>query len=213
LIALGYGLALNQSTVLTLINYNGPPKNSLGYTVPSNVWNTFYQKAIGNIIIACAGTVPGYWFTVGFVEILGRKPIQYMGFAVINIILFILAAMWTTISTQQVTFMVLFTISQFFFQFGPNTTTFIVPGEVFPTRWRSTGHGIAAASGKLGAIIGVQFIGPIFASNVKTVLWSFGAVMFTGLLATALVPETKGKTLEELSGENEVDGFLITTKE
>jgi MFS transporter, PHS family, inorganic phosphate transporter len=199
---------LNQSTVLTLINFNGPKKNKLGSTIPHNVWDTFYQKAIGNIIIACAGTVPGYWFTVGLVETLGRKPIQYMGFGVITIILFILAAMWDTISTQQVTFMVLFTIAQFFFQFGPNSTTFIVPGEVFPTRWRSTGHGIAAASGKLGAIVGVQFIGPIFASNVKTVLWAFGVIMFTGLLATALVPETKGKTLEELSGENDDDIFV-----
>jgi len=28
-----------------------------------------------------------------------------------------------------------------------------VPGEAFPTRYRSTAHGISAASGKLGAII------------------------------------------------------------
>ena len=42
---------------------------------------------------------------------------------------------------------------QLFSEFGPNTTTFIVPGEVFPTRYRSTGHGISAASGKVGAII------------------------------------------------------------
>lgn len=34
-----------------------------------------------------------------------------------------------------------------------NTTTFIIPGEVFPTRYRSTAHGISAASGKFGAII------------------------------------------------------------
>ncbi|CAB5391071.1 unnamed protein product [Rhizophagus irregularis] len=50
-------------------------------------------------------------------------------------------------------FIVLFTLLQFFQNFGPNTTTFIVPGEVFPTRYRSTGHGISAASGKLGAIV------------------------------------------------------------
>lgn len=29
----------------------------------------------------------------------------------------------------------------------------MIPSEVFPTRYRSTGHGISAASGKLGAII------------------------------------------------------------
>jgi PHS family inorganic phosphate transporter-like MFS transporter len=32
-------------------------------------------------------------------------------------------------------------------------TTFIIPGEIFPTRYRSTAHGFAAACGKLGAIV------------------------------------------------------------
>jgi len=50
-------------------------------------------------------------------------------------------------------FVLLYCLANFFQNFGPNTTTFIVPGEVFPTRYRSTGHGISAASGKLGAII------------------------------------------------------------
>lgn len=50
-------------------------------------------------------------------------------------------------------FFFLYCLAQFFMNFGPNTTTFIVPGEVFPTRYRSTAHGISAACGKLGAII------------------------------------------------------------
>ena len=50
-------------------------------------------------------------------------------------------------------FVFLYCLANFFQNFGPNTTTFIVPGEVFPTRYRSTGHGISAASGKLGAVI------------------------------------------------------------
>jgi MFS transporter, PHS family, inorganic phosphate transporter len=44
-------------------------------------------------------------------------------------------------------------MANFFQNFGPNTTTFVVPGEAFPTRYRSTAHGISAASGKLGAIV------------------------------------------------------------
>jgi MFS transporter, PHS family, inorganic phosphate transporter len=34
---------------------------------------------------------------------------------------------------------------------------FIIPAEIFPTRYRCTCHGIAAASGKLGAVV-VQFV-------------------------------------------------------
>jgi PHS family inorganic phosphate transporter-like MFS transporter len=50
-------------------------------------------------------------------------------------------------------FVFLYCLANFFQNFGPNTTTFLIPGELFPTRYRSSCHGIAAASGKLGAII------------------------------------------------------------
>jgi len=49
--------------------------------------------------------------------------------------------------------MFLFCLANFFQNFGPNVTTFVIPGEVFPTRYRSTGHGFSAAWGKLGAIV------------------------------------------------------------
>jgi hypothetical protein len=43
----------------------------------------------------------------------------------------------------------------------PASTTFIVPGECFPTKFRSTCHGISAAWGKAGAILGVYGFGAI----------------------------------------------------
>ena len=49
--------------------------------------------------------------------------------------------------------MALYCLANFFQNFGPNTTTFVVPGEVFPTRYRTTAYGISAACGKLGAVI------------------------------------------------------------
>ena len=50
-------------------------------------------------------------------------------------------------------FFIFYCIAGFFENFGPNVTTFVIPGETFPTRYRSTAHGISAASGKLGSII------------------------------------------------------------
>ena len=58
----------------------------------------------------------------------------------------------TTHAAAQV-FVFLFCMANFFMNFGPNVTSFIIPGEAFPTRYRCTAHGISAASGKLGAII------------------------------------------------------------
>lgn len=80
--------------------------------------------------------------------------------------------------------------------FGPNTTTFIVPGEVFPTRYRSTAHGISAASGKLGAIVaqvGFSRLINIGGTNqfLKHILEIFAFFMLTGVFSTLLLPETK----------------------
>lgn len=182
-----YGLSLNNQVVLELAGY--ADKNVDQYTV-------FFQKAAGNMLIACMGTVPGYFVSVYFIDKIGRLRIQKYGFLVITACLFILAGLWDTISHHKFGFLFVYSVAQFFFNFGPNVTTYVIPSEVFPTHIRARAHGISAAVGKFGAIIGVQAIGPFFFSNVKGTLWSFGAVMFTGYLATFLLPEMKGKSLE-----------------
>lgn len=68
------------------------------------------------------------------------------------------------LSRGALSFIALLCLVGFFQNFGPNTTTFVIPGELFPTRYRSTCHGVSAASGKLGAIIS-QFV---IAKKVQT---------------------------------------------
>ncbi len=43
------------------------------------VYDKMFKTAAGNAITACLGTVPGYWFTVAFIDTIGRVRIQYMG--------------------------------------------------------------------------------------------------------------------------------------
>lgn len=43
-------------------------------------------------------------------------------------------------------------MSSLFNQLGPNTVTFLVAAEVYPTSIRATAHGVSAAVGKLGAL-------------------------------------------------------------
>ena len=57
-------------------------------------------------------------------------------------------------------FLIIYGVSYFFTEFGPNSTTFVYPAEIFPVKARTTGHGIAAAAGKLGGFVGV-FLFPI----------------------------------------------------
>ncbi|KAK9763631.1 hypothetical protein K7432_009513 [Basidiobolus ranarum] len=196
-----YGLSLNQSYILQAIGYS-----SKGLSPYDAMWT----EATGNLIISLMGTVPGYWFTVFLIERMGRIKIQLMGFAFLTIIFIVLSAGFYKIrDTAVALFIALFTLAQFFFNFGPNTTTFVLPSEVFPTRFRSTAHGISAASGKLGAIIATFGFNQLVEIGGKDgdhaflpqTLGIFAAIMFLGFLSTFWVPETKGKSLEEISGE------------
>jgi PHS family inorganic phosphate transporter-like MFS transporter len=110
-----------------------------------------YNTGVGNLILSVAGLIPGYWVSVATIDTLGRKPIQLMGFSMLTILFSIIGFGYHAISTNGL--FALYCLCNFFQNFGPNTTTFIVPGEVFPTRYRSTAHGISAASGKVGAIV------------------------------------------------------------
>lgn len=139
-----YGLGLNNSIILSNIGFGGG----------GDAYNSIFRVCVGNIIINLLGSVPGYWISVFTIDRLGRKFIQIMGFSMLTIMFVILGFGYHKIlETSNVLFIVLYTITQLFFNFGPNTTTFIVPGECFPTRYRSTAHGISAASGKVGSII------------------------------------------------------------
>ncbi|GLU07717.1 hypothetical protein SLE2022_246650 [Rubroshorea leprosula] len=170
-------------------------------------------------LIALCSTVPGYWFTVFFIDKMGRFAIQLMGFFFMTVFMFALAIPYDhwTHKENRIGFVVMYSLTFFFANFGPNATTFVVPAEIFPARLRSTCHGISAASGKLGAIVGA-FGFLYLAQNqdktkadagypagigIKNALLVLGGINVLGFLFTFLVPESKGKSLEEMSGENE----------
>jgi PHS family inorganic phosphate transporter-like MFS transporter len=180
-------------------------------TSDRHVYEILYNTAVGNLIIICAGAIPGYWVTVALVDTVGRKPIQLMGFTILTILFCVMGFGYHHISGKGL--LALYVLCQFFFNFGPNATTFIVPGECFPTRYRSSSHGISAASGKVGAIIAQALIGPLRTRGappgstdspwLNHVLQIFALFMFLGIFTTLLIPETKRKTLEQLAGEVE----------
>ncbi|KAI4521233.1 phosphate permease [Schizophyllum commune Loenen D] len=204
-----YGLGLNSSIILDAIGF-GSPKS----TGTQRIYDDMYNVSVGNLILAAAGLIPGYWVSFLFIDSWGRKPIQLMGFTMLTILFIIMGFGYdklTETDGAKKAFVFLYCLANFFQNFGPNTTTFVVPGEVFPTRYRSTAHGISAASGKLGAIIAqVGFAqlkdigGP--SAFVKHILEIFALFMLTGIFSTLLIPETMNKSLEELSNETQ-EGF------
>ncbi|OQO08016.1 Repressible high-affinity phosphate permease [Cryoendolithus antarcticus] len=193
-----YGVSLNNATIL----------QAIGYASGKTMYEVFYNTAVGNLILVCAGAIPGYWVTVATVDTVGRKPIQYMGFALLTVLFCIMGFGYHKIGEKGL--LACYVLAQFFFNFGPNSTTFIVPGECFPTRYRSTSHGISAASGKVGSILAQVLIGPLRVRGatptnkspwLNHVMEIYALFMFCGLFTTFLIPETKRKTLEQLAGE------------
>ncbi|QEL61575.1 inorganic phosphate transporter PHO84 [Candidozyma auris] len=190
-----YGLGLNTAVIL----------EAIGYAADKNIYKGFWNTAVGNLILVCAGSLPGYWVAAATVDTVGRKPIQLMGFVLLTIFFCILG--FANDKLGQHGKLALYVLCQFFENFGPNTTTFIVPGECFPTRYRSSAHGISAAAGKVGAIVAQTCLGTLVnhgcAKDDKNcflphVIEIFALFMLLGCFTTLLIPETKRMTLEEI---------------
>ncbi len=151
----------------------------------------------------------GYFTAVALMDRLGRKITQFQGFSMMAVLYVAVAALSITKGTSITGFAVpavgalaLYSLSFFFIDFGPNTTTFVVPAEVYPTKRRTTGHGISAAAGKVGAAITTFFFPALLLSiGVKGILEMLAVVSVVGALLTLGLKESKKLSLEEVSQE------------
>jgi PHS family inorganic phosphate transporter-like MFS transporter len=153
------------------------------------------------LAIFVVAAVPGYLLAVARMDRIGHRRLQLGGFIMMGAC-FAVIGLVPGMTTAVVPFLLAYGISYFFAEFGPNVTTFVLPGELFPTRLRATGHGISAGVGKLGAFIGV-FLFPVLQRTLGlrgTLLLTAG-ISALGALLTLVLPEPAGRTLEEISGE------------
>jgi len=181
-------------------------------------------QSLGNAVLAGIA-LPGYLLAVVFIDRLGRKRMQLLGFAAMSALFAILGGALTSLSSSL--FVVLYGacgcaalaatelsnptksppkptaagLTFFFSNFGPNVTTFVEPAEAFPTRARATGHGLSAAAGKLGAAAGAAVMPLLLVSGggLSVVLWMCAGVSLAGLAWTwFLSVETGGIDFEAL---------------
>jgi MFS transporter, PHS family, inorganic phosphate transporter len=167
---------------------------------------TLIQSTLITLCIFVVFALPGYIFAIGKIETIGRRKIQTVGFGIMCG-MYALIALVPSISANVVPFVLVFGISYFFTEFGPNTTTFIYPAEIFPTEVRTTAHGISAGMGKMGGFVGVYLLQENLDSwGIRTIEGVCAGVALAGVLFTiACLPEPAGKSLEELEAEANVD--------
>lgn len=175
-----------------------------------NALEEVFETSRAMFVIALLGTFPGYWFTVFFIESIGRYLIQLVGFFMMSAFMLVIGVKYEYLKEENKwMFAVLYGLTFFFANFGPNSTTFVLPAELFPTRVRSTCHALSAAAGKAGAMVGAFGVqNYTLDSNTKKIQKAMIFLSVTNLLGffcTFLVTETKGRSLEEISGEDDGD--------
>lgn len=162
------------------------------------------------LIVFLLAAVPGYFIAAALVDRIGRRRLQFLGFGLMALLFLVIAALpHPTGHPALFLFLVVFGTSYFFSGFGPNTTTFIVPAEIYPTSARATGYGISAGVAKLGALLGVLVLPVIMGkpdsdSGARIAMLVFAGGAVAGALLTFLIPEGAGKTLDDLSDEEKV---------
>ncbi|MBE7182524.1 MAG: MFS transporter, partial [Terriglobus roseus] len=185
-----YGINLNQTVILTQI----------GYGKGATPYETLRNTAVGNIIVQAAGYLPGYYLGIFLPDLVGRVRLQFAGCA----LMCALYAVWAGVTNHTTTggLMAIFTASQLVLNCSVNVTTFLLPVELFPTRVRATAHGVAAASGKAGAVLTAFAFGAVVEGiGLAGTLGLFSGVMALTALITLLIPETRGRSLEDIENE------------
>lgn len=154
-------------------------------------------------LVVYAVALPGYYTAVALMSRLGPKFIQLQGFSMMAFLFVFIGVAWGFLSNYSVVLFLLYCGTYFFSNFGPNSTSFILPSLTFPADVRSSFNGFAAASGKTGALLGSCLFDPMSSwIGTDNTLIVCGAVALAGLLLTAFFVDAA-----ELERKSMTDGL------
>ncbi len=197
-VALGIALqVVQQLTGINVVMYYAPRIFAdMGYATSAQMWFT---------AIVGLTNVLATFIAIGFVDRIGRKPILYAGFAVMAIGLGVVGGlMHAGMSTQgehllAVAMLLVFVIG-FAFSAGPLVWTLC--SEIQPLKGRDFGIGVSTVTNWiLTGVVTLTFLSLLNNFGKANTFWLYAAFNAVFLLFTwALVPETKGVTLEHIEG-------------
>ncbi|KFY50582.1 hypothetical protein V496_09295, partial [Pseudogymnoascus sp. VKM F-4515 (FW-2607)] len=127
---------------------------------PAGIYETLRLDGIRAIITHAAGSLVGSILLIKAINYVPRRAWLVWSFVGMGVLFAVIGgsffkAVDTNLHALTIT---LYVLVQLLFNLGPNTLTFIIPAELFPTRYRATCHGISACMGKLGSIVVVAFL-------------------------------------------------------
>lgn len=188
-----YGNQLFQARVLSQIF----SANTTSHEPQPVAGDIHANRALQMLVIAAIG-LPGYYVSVLLMDRLGRRRIQLQGFVMMGLTYAALGLASSELKHAPGAMLFLYGLTFFFSNFGPNSTTFILPSETFPAHLRSTLNGFCAASGKLGAVLGSALFVPLkTAVGVGGTMLACAVVALLGFAVTlAFVEDRRGQGME-----------------
>lgn len=192
LVLIGIGLAVLQqwSGTNVIFNYAEEIYRGAGYDLSGVMFNIVITGAI-NLLFTLVAT-----FTV---DRLGRRALMLWGTVVITVIHGLLGiAFFLGIKGPLILGLTLAVIAAYATSLAP--VTWVLLSEIFPNRIRGLAMSIAVSALWI-ACFAVTYTFPILNKllGAAGTFWCYGAFCFLGVVFIALfVPETKGKTLEEI---------------
>lgn len=178
-----YGNKLFQSNFISIISPNTAD------IIPNWLWN----------LVNVGVSLVGYYLASFLIDnkLYGRKNMMTVGF-LMDFILFVVPAFnfqYYKSSEHIHAFQAMYFLSSFFNQFGPNSVTFLVAAECFPTPVRATAHGFSAACGKMGALLAAVLYSYIGDQTKFYFIpwWGLAGVILTVIF----MPDTTGLDLKE----------------
>lgn len=148
-----YGIGI--FTPVILLSVFGFSTTQLSYNV-SSVMHADRVSARYTMILDFM-LILGIMAAISLVDKVGRIGLQIIGFIGCALGLLVVALAFHFDQAALSGILLGFVIFNFMTNLGPNTQTYLLSGECFPTRLRARGAGFAASVGKIGAILTAFF--------------------------------------------------------
>jgi SP family sugar porter-like MFS transporter len=192
IIWLGVFLAVFQqwSGINVIFNYAEEIFTSAGFTISDTLFNIVLTGSV-NLIFT--------FIAIGLVDRLGRKKLMLTGAIGLSFIYIMLGiSYYMNIKGVFVLLMVVSAIAIYAMTLAP--VTWVIISEIFPNRIRGVAMSIATFSLWTACFI-LTYTFPWLNKFLKTggTFWLYGGICLVGfLLIKSLLPETKGKSLENI---------------
>ncbi|MFW6307021.1 MAG: MFS transporter [Campylobacterales bacterium] len=193
-----YGIGIFTPVILaaTFAHTGG----TAGDTHVADVIHSTMQSAKGAAFLDIL-LIVGIVFAIFLTDKVGRIKLQVVGFIGCAIGLLLVALSESMSGDMKLVFIFAgFMLFNFMTNMGPNAQTYLIAGEVFPTKMRGLGAGFAASFAKIGAVA-TAFLFPILLKDIGT------AILVTILAGTSLLGawvtwkyriETRGVSLDKV---------------